>query len=160
MATRGPYNAKAVRIGQLLLADLRSGRFPVGSYLPAEQRLATEWDAARETVRRAIGLLEVQRLLTRVPHRGVLVSGSPQAAVQLTRRTRAIAIVLASEPDDGMALIQAGVRDYARERGHTVRNIITADDPERAFQVLDRGEARGLDGAIVLPYPGREPRAR
>lgn len=158
MATRGPYNAKAVRIGQLLLADLRRGRFPVGSFLPAEQRLAAEWDAARETVRRAIGLLEQQRLVTRVPHRGVLVSGSPEAAVQLARRTRTIAIVLASEPDDGMSLIQSGVCDYARERGYAVRSIITPEDPERAFQVLDRGEARGLDGAIVLPYPGREHR--
>ncbi len=158
MPVRGPYNAKAVRLAEYLLADLRRGRFPIGSHLPTESHLGGEYHAARETIRRAVAVLEQHRLVQRVPHRGVVVIALPDASTIAVRRQRTIAVVLASEPDGAMALMQAGARDYAREHGYALATIISADDPERPFQVLDRGRAEGLDGAIVLPYPGSEHR--
>jgi LacI family transcriptional regulator len=159
MSVRGPYNAKAVRLADQLASEVRCGRYPTGSHLPAERILANTYGAARETIRRAVALLEQRRVLRRVPHRGVMILGAdaPRIAA-VPRALRTIAVVLASEPDTGMNLIQSGVRDYARERGYDVRTIISADDPERPFQVLDRFAAVGLDGAIVLPYPGNEHR--
>lgn len=159
MPVRGPYNAKAMRLAEQLLLDLRRGRFPLGSHLPTESQLTGEYHAARETIRRAVAVLEQRRLVQRVPHRGVVVVGQADATTVLPlRRRHTIAVVLASEPDEAMALIQAGVRDYARQHGYALRSIISADDPDRPFQVLDRGEAHGIDGAIVLPYPGNEQR--
>lgn len=159
MSTRGPYNAKAVRLAEQLAGEIRRGRYPSGSHLPAERVLASDYGAARETIRRAVMLLEQRRVLRRVPHRGVMVLGADGPAISVAPRgLRTIAVVLASEPDGGMGLIQAGVRDYARERGYTLKSIISSDDPERPFQVLDRFDAAGIDGAIVLPYPGREHR--
>jgi len=159
MSVRGPYNAKAVRLAEQLASEVRRGRYAAGSYLPAERILANDYGAARETIRRAVALLEQRRVLRRVPHRGVMVLGGDAVmSAAVPRALRTIAVVLASEPDTGMNLIQSGVRDYARERGYDVRAIISPNDPEHPFQVLDRHAAAGLDGAIVLPYPGREHR--
>ncbi|MBA3685577.1 MAG: substrate-binding domain-containing protein [Planctomycetes bacterium] len=158
MPARGPYNAKAVRIGRTLAEDLRRGRFPDGSYLPAESVLAAECGVARATIRRALALLERQRLVTRVPHRGVLVTGTTASAPPPRRRpatTRTIiAAVAASQPDEGLALMQSGIQDYAREHGFDFHLIASADDPDQPFVALDHSENLGIHGAIILPYPG------
>ncbi len=158
---RGPYNAKAVRLAGRLTAELRRGRFPDGTYLPAESHLAQECCVARATIRRAIVLLEKDSLVRRIPHRGVLVTGNSGARPPVRRRPTAgrtiIAAVSASEPDEGLSLLQAGIQDYVREHGLDFHLIASgADDPSQAFRALDHAEDLGIHGAIVLPYPGEE----
>ncbi|NLR73027.1 FadR family transcriptional regulator [Novosphingobium sp. ERN07] len=50
-------------LARSLLAELSSGRYPVGSRLPAERDLALRYEVSRPTVREAIIALEVQGLV-------------------------------------------------------------------------------------------------
>lgn len=50
-------------LARMLIAELASGRFPVGTRLPAERDLATRFSVSRPTVREAIIALEVQGLV-------------------------------------------------------------------------------------------------
>lgn len=50
-------------LAKTLLDDITSGRYPVGSRLPAERELAQKYEVARATVREAVIALEVQGLV-------------------------------------------------------------------------------------------------
>ena len=50
-------------LARKLIAELASGKFPVGSRLPAERELAQQYAVSRPTVREAVIALEVQGLV-------------------------------------------------------------------------------------------------
>jgi DNA-binding GntR family transcriptional regulator len=56
-------------VAQRLIADISEGRYPVGSLLPGEHDLCTQFGVSRHTIREAIRRLQERGLVTR--HRGV-----------------------------------------------------------------------------------------
>ncbi len=62
------------QLKQLLLAEIRSGAFPVGSAIPTEMELAEMFDLSRTTVRQAIAALVQDGHLYRVKSKGTFVS--------------------------------------------------------------------------------------
>lgn len=67
------YNSKAVRLHEVLLDDLRQGRFTAGQLLPPEFELAERYDVSRSTVRRVVAWLVKDGHLIKQPQRGVVV---------------------------------------------------------------------------------------
>lgn len=63
MATRKSHDRLYQDLARSLLDELASGRYPVGSRLPAERDLALRYEVSRPTVREAIIALEVQGLV-------------------------------------------------------------------------------------------------
>lgn len=153
---RPAYRSKAIRLADRLQGEIDAERWPGGCYLPAEDELARRLGVARMTLRRALAELEARRRVTRVPRRGVLVAAGVEAAAAPHRRRprHAIAAVLASRPDQSSARLQGGVERWAREHGVAFRLLSSDDDPERPFAVLEHAEGLGVDGVVVLPYPG------
>ena len=75
------------QISDTLLAGIREGRFPVGTFLPGELELIDRFDASRHTIREALRVLEDMGLVKRQRGRGTLVlstEASP-AFVQMVR---------------------------------------------------------------------------
>ncbi len=68
-----------------LLALMQSGRFAVGSQLPAEPELARALGVSRPTLREAIRVLEREGTLTRRRGRGTFVTGRPRLRNTLDR---------------------------------------------------------------------------
>jgi GntR family transcriptional regulator len=68
-----------------LLALVHSGRFAVGSQLPAEPELAKALGVSRPTLREVIRLLEREGTLTRRRGRGTFVTGRPRLRNTLDR---------------------------------------------------------------------------
>lgn len=68
-----------------LLALVQSGRFAVGSQLPAEPELAKALSVSRPTLREAIRVLEREGTLTRRRGRGTFVTGRPRLRNTLDR---------------------------------------------------------------------------
>ena len=56
-------------------AHIADGTYPLGSSLPAEDELASEYNVARSTVRRALGELRKRKLIKTLPgHRSTVVA--------------------------------------------------------------------------------------
>ncbi|MCK2213342.1 GntR family transcriptional regulator [Actinomadura sp. ATCC 31491] len=53
--------------------------YPVGSMLPSEAALCAEFGVARNTVRRALAVLEAEGLILTIPSKGRLVVGGDKA---------------------------------------------------------------------------------
>ena len=70
-----------------LLAGIREGKFPVGSFLPGELELIDRFDASRHTIREALRVLEDMGLVKRQRGRGTLVLSTEAAPayVQMVR---------------------------------------------------------------------------
>ena len=75
------------QISDNLLAGIREGKFPVGTFLPGELDLIDRFEASRHTIREALRVLEDMGLVKRQRGRGTLVlstEASP-AFVQMVR---------------------------------------------------------------------------
>ncbi len=163
MTLRGSYRSKAVRLADVLAAQIIARRWGEGAWLPTEAALVVEYEAARLTVRRAIALLISRGMVRQIPHRGVVV-GQRAVAPAIRRRHIAsstpaalsIAVIQSMAPDEGVVQIQLGIEAYCREAGITWHFIASNDDPEQPFRVLEDFASLGFSGVIVLPYPGDE----
>lgn len=71
------------RVADELRAGMESGRFVPGEPLPPERELAITYEVSRETVRKAIGLLEEQGVLYSEQGRGTFVA--PESVRQMSR---------------------------------------------------------------------------
>jgi len=81
-----------IRVADDLRSKLGTPGFEIGSYLPGEHEIATQYNLSRGTIRRALGILETEKLLSRQPGRGTFIlppsaqerSGRPKIAVVWT----------------------------------------------------------------------------
>jgi len=116
-------------LARTLLKDLASGRYVVGTRLPAERELATKHGVSRPTVREAIIALEVQGLVEvrvgsgayvrRLPGKkeasGFNVSAFEITEARLMFEGEAAALAATQITDEEIAVIEQLVRDIARE---------------------------------------------
>lgn len=132
-------------LARSLIAELNAGRYPVGSRLPAERELASQFDVSRPTVREAIIALEVLGLVEvrigsgayvlRLPGSGD-VPGFNITAFELTEARllfegEAAALAAAQITDGEIAEIEALVREIAREN----LDPKGTDKADRAFHI-------------------------
>ncbi|MET0374811.1 MAG: FadR/GntR family transcriptional regulator [Rhizorhabdus sp.] len=132
-------------LARSLIAELATGKYPVGSRLPAERELAAQFDVSRPTVREAIIALEVQGLVEvrigsgayvlRMPGKGD-VPGFNITAFELTEARllfegEAAALAAAQITDEELAEIEGLVRAIAREN----LDLKGTDKADRAFHL-------------------------
>lgn len=146
------YAEKAARIEHALRARIASGAWPVGSRVPAERHLATEFGCARNTVRKAIAMLAEGGLLIASVGRGTFVADAvPPALMQALRLAArpvapsdAIEVRLLLEPPAvALAATRATGADYAAITA-ALQATLTADSHDR-FEQADAA----LHAAIV-----------
>jgi GntR family transcriptional regulator len=84
MKTRGSKRRKVPRyqiITARLLADIQSGRYPVGTLLPTEVELCKIFRTSRHTMREALRTITTSGLVVRRPRVGSMVIASEQPSV-------------------------------------------------------------------------------
>jgi GntR family transcriptional repressor for pyruvate dehydrogenase complex len=69
----GPVERKADRVASDLMRRIVAGELPVGSLLPKEPELASEYGVNRSVIRESIKQLEVHRLVRPIKRRGTVV---------------------------------------------------------------------------------------
>lgn len=62
-----------VQIGEIIAAEIKSGKYPKGSKIPSETELLERFEVARSTVRRSIRWLRDHDLVETVATRGSYV---------------------------------------------------------------------------------------
>ncbi len=149
------YNSKAVRLSQKLLADIENGVFGPGSLLPSQIELAGRYKVSRDTVQRALSLLDEEGKVRRLPQ------GKTQVPVDIGRQglkssertvRGTIAAVWAAEPDYHIVEVRKGIARYAAEAGFDIKIFLSHGGHEKAMEVLSTLENQSVDGLILLPY--------
>ena len=64
------------QLAEILVGRIKSGQYKPGQRIPTESELVEEFELARSTVRRAIGVLRESGLVHTVPQRGTYVSAT------------------------------------------------------------------------------------
>jgi DNA-binding GntR family transcriptional regulator len=79
VSTWEPGEYVYVQVADDLAAQIASGKLPVGSRLPSEQELASEYGTAKMTIRRALEVLRQRGLIRTLHGRGsVVVAAEPE----------------------------------------------------------------------------------
>jgi len=144
-------------LARALIAELREGRFPVGSRLPAERELATLYGVSRPTVREAIIALEVQGLVevrigsgahvVSLPGHeekpGFAVSAIELAEARLLFEGEAAALAATQITDGELAQLGEWVEAIAREN----TDPAGSDHADREFHMLIAAATR--NAAVV-----------
>lgn len=155
-------------LARILVADLIAGKYPIGTRLPAERELATQYGMSRPTVREAIIALEVQGFVEVRVGSGAWVMRLPEredmprtgmSAFELTEARmliegEAAALAAAQASDADLAEIEALVEQIAQEN----RNPQGADEADRAFHLAVARATRNqaIEGAVATLWDLRE----
>ena len=115
-----------------LMADLKSGKYPLGGKLPAERELAAQYDVSRPVVREAIIALEVRGLVEVKVGSGVYVRGLPDQGETPSYNVTAIEIT------EARLLIEAEAAALAATQ-------ITDKELAELEKLVDRIEAENKD---------------
>jgi GntR family transcriptional regulator len=137
--------AKAQAITNAVAAKIVEGHYPAGAWLPSERELASEYEADRSTVRRALRLLAMQGL--------VLVKGGVGAQVRETEPVRRDAADITRQVGNwrgfASSVLEAGREPFTRT---TVREIQAEATLARwlgvptGSRVLERARVQGVVG--------------
>lgn len=127
-------------IADRLRMRITSGRYPAGGYLPSEAELCAEFRVARNTVRRALGVLEEDGLIATIPSKGRLVRHRDTEAVAVPYRYAAIAAELRDRIRSGALAAGATLPSETELRR---RHGVSRNTVRQAFALLER------DGLIV-----------
>lgn len=127
------------QISEAIRDKVRSGALPVGSKLPGETQLASEFGVARGTVRRALRTLNEQGILQSLHGKGTYVrSGHPEPSIAQTLVGLSESLSYSDKHLTTRVLSQTVVKSSELERSDFDL------DTEEKILVLDR--VRYLDG--------------
>ena len=141
---------------------IRDGKYKVGTSLPTEAQLAKLWKVSRRTVRGALGVLEKENLVRRIPAKGTFVndpSKEESALYQNHKRERrrgkvsekSIGVLIPSISVSLYPGIVRGVEDAAYEVGHQM--VLGNYDvlPQKEASYLKQFINGGVKGVVSAP---------
>ena len=129
-----------------LQGSLQSGDLPPGSRLPSENELAERFGYSRQTIRHAIGRLEMDGLLERRQGSGTFVTFRAAAP---RRNTRTVAVMTTYGNDYIFPDIIRGIDSVLTGEGCSLSLHITGNRTEREAECLHDILDRAIDGLIV-----------
>ncbi len=131
-----------VRYAEKLITD---GTLKSGDKMPSENELCAQFSVSRETVRKAIGILEEQGLIRRVRGSGTYVSHSRKENLELRNR---IAVITTYVESYIFPKTIQGIESVLFEQGYSVQISFTNNMLEREKNILldliDRDDVAGV----------------
>lgn len=135
-------DSHASRVARIVIERIRTGDYPVGSRLPSERALATEFAVSRPVVREALSSVGAMDLLDVQIGRGAFVRAVPREAPGIVGSNLQDVVNVREVLETG-ALHLAGLRASEEER-QTVSEALE----QLASAVAQRGETIGPDRAL------------
>ena len=138
----------AHRLAGELREKIRKGIYSFGQKLPVERELIRQTGLSRGTVRKALGILEAERLIVRQHGRGAFVADPLHAQSQLPG-TSLVAMMVFEREYYFETVIQSA-SFHAAEQGYVMATG-TNSTPELEFQHINAFINIGVDGVIMTP---------
>jgi DNA-binding LacI/PurR family transcriptional regulator len=137
------------RITDAIASRVAEGRYPPGSKLPSETRLAREFGISRGTLRQALAALQRDGKLEAIPGRGHFVRGAaPRRAEQ---RRRVIGVIVPSVAKPYVADVLAGIEEELHRRGYAMLLGSSGSTREQQAGRVQRLLEEGASGLIAYP---------
>lgn len=148
MVERG--NVKQLKYFQLM-EDLReqilSGKISAGEKLPSENKLAAEYQISRQTVRKALAILENAGYVYAEHGRGTFCSG----LVKHTRTSKNIAVVTTYLSDYIFPRVIKGIDTVLTNHGYSIILKNTRNSRSQEAKCLEELLQKDIDGMIIEP---------
>jgi len=146
------------QLKELLLRDIREGRFLPGCRIPSEREIASKYGISRASVRESISELLNSGLLFRTVGRGTFVSLCPAKPAReraAAIASKSIAFIISENifhfVQTGYNQILGGVQEVSAAEGWRVQFHTVGDDVNNpALQALRNQPDRLLDGCVVV----------
>lgn len=126
------------QLSDLLRGQVMSGEFTPGQRLPSEAQLGEQFGISRITIRQALGDLEREGLVTRVPGKGTFVAERPKQIEGLPRLSSFSEDAAAAGRIAGYRLLDIGIRqitsavqqalDLSTSQSFVIERVLLADD--------------------------------
>jgi GntR family transcriptional regulator of arabinose operon len=144
-----------MRVADDLRSKFGTPGFEIGSYLPGEHEIATQYNLSRGTIRRALGILETEGLLSRQPGRGTLIL-PPSAREQGIRRK--VAVVWTMVRWMGSEMFSA-LEEYLSAADCDILFSSSKHDYQKESEVLTGLLNSDVDGIVLYStgHPGNHP---
>lgn len=144
-AVKGMETPKYSRLADDLRADILAGKYTQGERFPSDNELVAGTGYSRQTVRKAVSMLEGEGFLHRVRGSGTYIS-SPAAG---RGRTYNIGVVTTYIGEYIFPLILQGIEEVLRERGYTSMLQATHNRTAEERRILSEFLTKPIDGLIV-----------
>jgi len=147
------------QLKELLLKEIRNGRFQPGGRIPSEREIAESYGISRASVRESISELLNSGLLFRTVGKGTFVSPDISAAARTERATASephnIAFIISENifhfVQTGYNKILAGVQEVAATEGWRLLFHTVGDDANNPRLLsLRNTQNRSLDGCVIV----------
>jgi GntR family transcriptional regulator, arabinose operon transcriptional repressor len=146
------------QLKELLLQEIRNGRFKPGCRIPSERKIAERYGISRASVRESISELLNSGLLFRTVGKGTFVSPTPTPAPPeklVSTGPHNIAFIISESifhfVQTGYNKILAGVQDVSTAQGWRLLFHTVGDDANNpALDSLRSTPNRSLDGCVVV----------
>lgn len=152
---KSPGTHKYTILMEQIKDDIVSGRSAPGAQLETEDMLAERFGISRQTVRRAIGILEKEGLVVRKQGSGTYVRKPSELLVP----TRTIGVVVTYISDYILPSIIRGIEDVASAAGYSFSLHSTGNRMDTEKLVLSSFLEKPVDGLLIegaktaLPNP-------
>lgn len=151
-ANESPAGSSYRRAAQALAQQILSGQLAPGTRLDVEREMAAQYGLSRNTLRRALAILQAQGLVRRVPRRGAFVTGEPTEKRWFSMASTILFVYVGKTNVDLNAIgyyegIYRGVTEAAQNLGMSVRTEkITGHVrvPLREYRPPHPGEVGGV----------------
>ena len=149
------YHSKSSRVAEVVLADLAGGRFRGETFLPSEQRLAEYYSSSRHTIRRIIGNLVDDGVLTRCGNQRLQVNPEKLREVEAEHSAPeqiTLAFAYAAYPDAMISSVTTGLKQYVAEHDMKLQLLTSPTGHGPMLRTLEHAAALGIQGIFVLTY--------
>ncbi|UOK56343.1 GntR family transcriptional regulator [Bacillus sp. OVS6] len=154
------FNPLYLKVYNLLLNQIRSGKLKQGDKVPSEKELADQFEVSRITSKKALDLLSEENYIERIQGKGSFVIHSDAAidasysAKQDSSKRHLIGFILPGFDESyGIGLVK-GVEKRCSELGFTILLKLSYGRKEIEEQAVNDFLDMGAEGLIVFPVHG------
>ena len=146
-------HSKASRLTEVFVCDLAAKRFGTNQYLPAELRLAEQYQVSRNTIRRMIDNLISDGTLLRDKNHRVRPNPTQMTGNAIPEnRQLTFAWAYAAYPDPMISSVTTGIQEYMTSQRLNLQFITSRESHESVLEALKQAPGLGIDGVLVLSY--------
>ncbi len=142
---------KYMELADRLREQIVSGTFSPNAQLPTEQELSRQFDLSRDTVRKAIAVLEQEQLLYKIKGSGTYVQSASAVMMQSRTTSRRIGIMMNDIDSYIFPSIVKGINRILDEAGYTAVIQITANQISKERAILEGFLSDDYAGLIIEP---------
>lgn len=149
MQTQSSSNAD--EIYEVLERSIRSGKVAVGSVMPTEMELASQFGCGRHVVAQALNRLTHEGMVERKKRAGTRVIRDTPKSSRSTVELDAIAFIYPSDLHEGVRRILQGFQEVAHEAKRRVVMLSTGMDHKKEAEIVGRLSEFDVKGVVAYP---------